>query len=49
MYDSESVLENEMFKILCDFKIQMDSQIPGRRPGLVLINKKKENVEETRT
>ena len=36
----ESVLENETHKILWDFEIQMDHQIPARRPDLVVINKK---------
>ena len=40
----ESVLENEMHKILWDFAIKTDHPIPARRPDLVLINKKKENV-----
>ena len=36
----ESVQENEMHKILLDFEIQMDDQIPARRPDLVLIKKR---------
>ena len=36
----ESVTENETHKILRDFEIQTDHQIPARRPNLMLINKK---------
>ena len=36
----ESVLENKTHKILWDFEIQTDHQIPARRPDLVVINKK---------
>ena len=39
----ESVLKNEVYKILRDFEIQMDHPILFRRPNLVLINKKKRN------
>ena len=38
----EFILENETHKILWDFKIQIDYQIPARIADLVLINKKKE-------
>ena len=41
MRKPESVLENEIFKILWDFGIQTDHSIWARRPDLVLINKKK--------
>ena len=37
----ESVLENEMHKILWDFEILLDHLILVRRPDLILINKKK--------
>ena len=40
MHKPESVLENETHKILWDFEIQTDHQIPARRPDLVMINKK---------
>ena len=36
----ESVQENMMLKILCDFKLEMNHQILAKRPNLVLINKK---------
>ena len=35
MYNSESVLENKTQKILWDFEIQTDHQIPTRRPDSV--------------
>ena len=41
MHNLESVLENEMHKLLWDFEIQTDHLISARRPGLVIINKKK--------
>ena len=41
MHKTESVLENEAYKILWVYKIQMNYQIPARKPDLVLINKKK--------
>ena len=39
-HESESVLENEDYKILWDFSIQTDHVIGGRRPDLVLFGKK---------
>ena len=38
--DSESVLENEDYKILWDFSIQTDHVIEARRPDLVVVDKK---------
>ena len=43
MHKPESVLENEMHKILWDFEIQIDHLILARRPDLVIVKKKKEN------
>ena len=40
MHNPESVLENETNKILGDFEIQTDHQIPTTRQDLVIINKK---------
>ena len=40
----ESVLKNKKHKILSNFEIKMDLSIPAKRPGLALINKKKELV-----
>ena len=37
----ESVLENEIEKVLWDFEIQMDLPIQARRLDLILIKKKK--------
>ena len=42
MHKLESILENEMHKILWDFEIQTDPLIPAWKPDLVIINKKKE-------
>ena len=41
MHKLESVLENEMHKILIDFEIQTDHLILTSRPDLEIINKKK--------
>ena len=43
MHKPESILENEMHKILWDFEIQIDHLILARRPDLVIINNKKKN------
>ena len=44
MHNPESVLENEMYKILWDFEIQTNHLTTARRTDLLLINKKKELV-----
>ena len=44
MHKPESILENEMDKILGNFEIQKDQQIPARTPDLVIINKKKREL-----
>ena len=44
MHNPESVLENEMHKLFCDFEIQMDHLILARQPNLVMINKKKRTL-----
>ena len=41
MHNPAPVLENDTHKLLWDFNIQMDHQIPPRRPDLIIINKKK--------
>ena len=41
MHNQAPVLENATHKILWDFNIQTDHLIPARRPGLIIINKKK--------
>ena len=40
LHKPESILENEMRKILRDFEIQTDHQISAKRPDLLIINKK---------
>ena len=42
MLNLESVLENEIHKLLRDFEIKTDHQILARRPDLIIINKKRE-------
>ena len=44
MHKPESVTEDETYKILLDFKIETDHQIPTRRSDLVLIQKKKKII-----
>ena len=46
MHNSESVLENMMHKIFCDFEIQTDHLISARQPHLVRIKKKKKKEKE---
>ena len=41
MHNPEYVLENETHKPLWDFEIQTDHLISAKRPGLVIVNKKK--------
>ena len=41
MHNLESILENEMHKLLWDFEIQTDHLISARQPDLVIVNKKK--------
>ena len=41
MHNPESVMENEMHKILWDFETQTDHLILARRPDQVIVNKKK--------
>ena len=41
MHNPVSVLENNPYKLLCDFDIQTDHLISTRRPDLIVINKKK--------
>ena len=40
MYTPESVLDNEIHKIVLDFEIQTDQKTPARKLRRVLINKK---------
>ena len=46
MHNLVSVLENDTHKLLWDFDIQTDHLISARRQGLIIINKKKENLKD---
>ena len=46
MHNPESVLENEMHKLLSNFEIQMDHQISAWRPDLIVVKKKKKKKKE---
>ena len=45
MHNPASVLKHETHKLLWDFDIQTDHLISARRPDLIIINKKKENLQ----
>ena len=42
------IIENDKHKLLWDFNIQTDQLITARRPDLITINKKKENLQNCR-
>ena len=44
MHNPVAVLENDMHKLLWDFDIHTDHLILARRPGLIVINKKKKRT-----
>ena len=46
MHNPESVLENEVHKILWDFEIQTNHQIFARQPDLVIVKKKQKKLKE---
>ena len=46
MHTPESVLENELHKILWDFQIQTDHLISARRPDLEIVKEKKKRKKE---
>ena len=46
MHNLESVLKNKMQKILYNFEIQTDHLTSARRPGVEIVNKKREPGEE---
>ena len=48
MHNPASVLENDSYKPLWHFNIQTDQLIPSRRPDLIIINNKKENLQNSR-
>ena len=45
MYNPAPVQENDLCRLLWDFNIQMDHLILTRRPDLIVIDKKKENLQ----
>ena len=45
MHNPAPVLENDTHKLQWDFDIQTDHQVPARRPDLIIINKKKEHLQ----
>ena len=47
MHNPAPVLENDTHKLLWDFNIQTDPLIPARRPDLMIINNKKENLQNS--
>ena len=48
MHNPASVLESDTHKLLWDFDIQTDHLISARRPDLIIINKKIENLQNCR-
>ena len=48
MHNTAPVLENDTDKLLRDFDIHTDHLISDRRPGQIIINKKKANLQNYR-
>ena len=48
MHNPAPVIENVTHKLQWDFNIQTDHLIPARRPDLIIINNKKENLKNSR-
>ena len=48
MHNPAPVIENDTHKLLWDFNIQTDHLISARRPDLIIINKKKGNLQNCR-
>ena len=48
MHNPAPVRENDTHKLLWDFNIQTDHEIPARRPDLIINNEKKENLQNCR-
>ena len=48
MHNPVPVLENDTHKLLWDFDIHTDHLISARRPDLIIINNKKENLQNCR-
>ena len=44
MYKPEFVQENEMDEFIWDFLLQVDQQTQNRKPGLVLISMKENDI-----
>ena len=44
-HEPERILENEDYKILCDFSIYIDHVIEARRPDLVVVDKKERSCK----
>ena len=45
IHNPAPVIENDSHKLLWDFNIKTDHLIPSRRPDLIIINKKRENLQ----
>ena len=45
MHNPTSVLENDTHKLLWDIDVQTDHLISARKPDLIIINKKKEKLQ----
>ena len=48
MHNPASLQDNDTHKLLGDFAIQMDHLISTRKSDLIIINKKKENLQNCR-
>ena len=48
MHNPAPLLENATHKLLGDFQIQTDHLIPARRQDLIIINKKKRELANSR-
>ena len=48
MHNPAAVLENDTHELLWDFNIQTDHLIPATRPDLIIIYKKKVNLQNCR-
>ena len=48
MHNPAPVLENDTYKLLREFNIQTDHLIPARRPDFIIINNKKEDLQNYR-
>ena len=46
MHNPAFALENDTYKLLCDFDIQTDHSISARRPDLIIIQKEKKKKKK---